>query len=420
MMYHTRNYTCITHKTAIEPGSHLLARLYQNGLLRINPTDHPCAMSSLRNTEDAPKSATRPPILPRGVYKRRRFSAAPSKTLGIDADVKVGVAAVSSLLDRSCRSVDCYERLNFIDEGTYGRVFRARDRSSGDIYALKQVKLAGEREGFPLTALREVSTLLSLRHENVVHVREVVVGATMDKVYMVMEFAEHDVRAALERMPHPYSQSEVKSLLQQILRGVSHMHSQWVVHRDLKTANLLLTAGGVVKVADFGLARRVGDPSGELTPNVSTLWYRAPEVLLGATEYSSAVDMWSVGCIFAELVLGEALFPGRGELDQISRVFGLIGAPTEKTWPGLNDLPVAQRIALRGPAVSGLPDALRAKSHGATTPLTGLGVELVAAMLTACPAKRVTAAEALQHPYFDEAPAAKAPHLIQTLPARSK
>lgn len=339
-----------------------------------------------------------------------------------DVDASVGAySSVSQLLGRRCRSVECYERLNFIDEGTYGRVFRARDRETGRVYALKQVKLAGEREGFPVTALREVSVLLALRHENVVHVREVVVGSTMDKIYMVMEYAEHDVRSVLERMKHPYSQSEVKSLVQQILRGVAHMHSRWVLHRDLKTSNLLLNHEGVVKLCDFGLARRRGEPpAGSLTPGVTTLWYRAPEVLLGGTRYTAAVDMWSVGCVFAELALGEALFPGKGELDQMLKVFAVVGRPTEERWPGVGAYPGAQRLALPGPDDSTLGARMRADVTGARTPLTRLGVELLDAMLTMDPARRVTAAEALQHPYFDEAPVAARPHLIQTLPVSRK
>lgn len=336
------------------------------------------------------------------------------------ADDENALAVVSGLLNRRCRSVDCYERLNFIDEGTYGRVFRARDNETGRVYALKQVKLAGEREGFPVTALREVSVLLSLRHDNVVHVREVVVGSTMDKIYMVMEYAEHDVLSVLERMKHPYSQSEMKSLVLQILRGVAYMHSRWVLHRDLKTSNLLLNHRGIVKVCDFGLARRFGDPVGKLTPGVTTLWYRAPEVLLGATTYTSAVDVWSVGCIFAEIALGDALFPGRGELDQIAKIFAVVGKPTESNWPGLSQYPTVKRIALHGPPRSELAGRLRADAHSGRTPLTKLGIELLEAMLTPDPAKRVTAAEALQHPYFDEVPVAARPHLIQTLPAARK
>jgi cell division cycle 2-like len=322
------------------------------------------------------------------------------------------------LIGKSCRSVDCYERLNFIDEGTYGRVFRARDIASGDVYALKQVKIAGEREGFPITALREVSLLLATRHPNIVHVREVVVGSTLDKIYMVMEYAEHDLRSILERMRHPYSQSEVKSIVHQLLDGISYLHANWIIHRDLKTSNILLTNGGVVKVCDFGLARRYGDPSGPLTPHVTTLWYRAPEILLGDTKYTTAVDMWAVGCIFAELILRDALFAGRGELDQLSVICDVLGAPSEAVWPGYNALPNARRLALHGPARSELMTRMRARAYENRTPLTSMALDLLSRLLVLDPARRIRAAEALQHPYFDEAPPASEPHLIQTMPER--
>jgi cell division cycle 2-like len=326
--------------------------------------------------------------------------------------------ALGSLMGQSCRSVECYERLNFIDEGTYGRVFRARDIASGDVYALKQVKIAGEREGFPITALREVSLLLATRHPNIVHVREVVVGSTLDKIYMVMEYAEHDLRSILERMRHPYSQSEVKSIMHQVLDGISHLHASWIIHRDLKTSNLLLTNGGVVKVCDFGLARRYGDPSGPLTPHVTTLWYRAPEILLGDTKYTTAVDMWAVGCIFAELILRDALFAGRGELDQLSVICGVLGAPSEGVWPGYNALPNARRVALQGPPRSELSTRMRARAYENRTPVTSMALDLLARLLVLDPKRRISAAEALQHPYFDEAPPAREPHLIQTMPER--
>jgi cell division cycle 2-like len=332
--------------------------------------------------------------------------------------VESGQTFLEGLLGQRCRSVDCYERLNFIDEGTYGRVFRARDVRTGEVYALKQVKIAGEREGFPVTALREVSLLLATKHPNIVHVKEVVVGSTLDRIYMVMEYAEHDMRSVIERMRHPYSQSEVKSLLHQLLEGVAHLHANWIVHRDLKTSNLLLTNRGVLKICDFGLARRYGDPSGPLTPHVTTLWYRAPEVLLGATEYAISVDLWAVGCIFAELVLREALFTGRGELDQLSAICRVLGPPSEAVWPGYTALPNARRLALQGPLKSELLSRVRALAHENRTPLTSMALDLLSRMLVLDPLRRITASEALQHPYFDEAPAAKEPQLIQTMPER--
>lgn len=317
--------------------------------------------------------------------------------------------------ERSCRSVDCYERLNFIDEGTYGLVFRARDISTGDIYALKQVKLdQHSKHGFPVTSLREISTLLSLSHPNVVAVREVVVGAATDSIYIVMEYANADLFSILERLTRPYHASEIKTLLQQLLHGVAYLHDNWVVHRDLKPSNLLLTGAGVLKICDFGLARHYADPLGNYTPGVVTLWYRAPELLMGAPQYSTAVDMWSVGCIFAELLLGRALFHGKGELDQLSKVADVLGAPGEHNWRGYSELPNAGRLTFRNQKFSSL--RLRVRDEAGSARVSNQGLDLLEKLLYYDPEKRISAEEALKHAYFKEMPAPKEPSLIQTFP----
>lgn len=188
-----------------------------------------------------------------------------------------------------------FERLNSIEEGSYGVVFRARDKQTGDIVALKKLKLDEEKHGFPITALREINALMACQHENVVGIREVVVGDTLTqyvldlftrvtsinthtraRVFIVMDFIEHDLKTLLTVMPAPFLQSEVKTLMLQLLSAVAYCHERWILHRDLKTSNLLMNNRGTIKVADFGLARRYGDPVGVggLTQLVVTLWYR--------------------------------------------------------------------------------------------------------------------------------------------------
>jgi cell division cycle 2-like protein len=175
---------------------------------------------------------------------------------------------------QGCRSVDEFERLNKIDEGTYGVVYRARDKKTGEIVALKKVKMEKEREGFPLTSLREINILLSFHHPSVVDVKEVVVGSSLDSIFMVMEYMEHDLKGLMESMRQPFSQSEVKCLMLQLLEGVKYLHDNWVLHRDLKTSNLLLNNRGELKICDFGLARQYGSPLKTYTHLVVTLWYR--------------------------------------------------------------------------------------------------------------------------------------------------
>lgn len=138
---------------------------------------------------------------------------------------------------------------------------------------------------------------------------------------MVMEFLEHDLRVLMENMKGPFLAPEIKCLLLQILKGLAYLHSNWVIHRDLKTANLLLNNQGILKIADFGLAREYGSPATLLSPNVVTLWYRAPELLLESKEYTTAIDMWSVGCIFAELITQRPIFESEGgEIAHINKV----------------------------------------------------------------------------------------------------
>lgn len=164
----------------------------------------------------------------------------------------------------------------------------------------------------------------------------------------MFDFIEHDLKSLLHTMPQPFLASEIKTLLLQLLSAIAFCHDNWIVHRDLKTSNLLMNNRGQIKLADFGLARTFGDPLGDMTQLVVTLWYRSPELLLGSEDYSTAIDMWSIGCIFGELVLKEPIFPGQGEIDQIGRIFKMLGAPTDAVWPGFSKLPNAKSFNLSG------------------------------------------------------------------------
>lgn len=166
--------------------------------------------------------------------------------------------AIKSIPNRRCRSIECYEHLNYIDEGTYGMVFRARCKQSGDIYAIKQVKpgpLVGKL-GFPTVALREINALLTLKHPNIIPVREMVVGSGSDKIYMVMEYCENDVKTVMKLNQQSFSTAEIKRLMIQLLDAIGYMHERGYLHRDLKTSNLLYSNSGKLYVCDFGLARK--------------------------------------------------------------------------------------------------------------------------------------------------------------------
>ncbi|KAJ7956079.1 Kinase family protein [Quillaja saponaria] len=327
--------------------------------------------------------------------------------LYLDSDNHGALSKVHRNIDmlHSCRNVFEFERIGKINEGTYGVVYKAKDKKTEEIVALKKVKMNIDRDGFPLSSLREINILLSLNHPSVVNVKEVVMG-DLDSVFMVMEYMEYDLKGLMEVMKQPFSIGEVKCLMMQLLEGVKYLHDNWVIHRDLKTSNLLLNKEGDLKICDFGLSRQYGTPLKPYTPLVVTLWYRAPELLLGTKQYSTAIDMWSVGCIMAELVSKEPLFKGGRELDQLDKIFRTLGTPDEKIWPGVSELPGFKANFVKH-SYNLLRKKFPATSFTGSPVLSELGFDLLNKLLSYDPEKRITAEDALCHDWFHEAPLPK-------------
>lgn len=214
------------------------------------------------------------------------------------------------------------------------------------------------------------------------------------KLYLVFEYLHKDLRQYLDACPsHGLQPDLVKSYLKQLLQGIAYCHSHRVLHRDLKPQNLLVDADGYIKLADFGLARAFGVPVRSFTHEVVTLWYRAPEILLGCKYYSTAVDVWSLGCIFTEMLTKKALFTGDSEIDQLYRVFRTLGTPNEDTWPGVTQLPDYK---------SSFPKWSPHDLAKVVPCLDSDGADLVKQMLVYEPDKRISAKGALHHKYFDD------------------
>ncbi|KAH8339096.1 hypothetical protein KR074_003975 [Drosophila pseudoananassae] len=322
---------------------------------------------------------------------------------------------------QGCRSVEEFQCLNRIEEGTYGVVYRAKDKRTNEIVALKRLKMEKEKEGFPITSLREINTLLKGQHPNIVTVREIVVGSNMDKIFIVMDYVEHDLKSLMETMKNrkqSFFPGEVKCLTQQLLLAVAHLHDNWILHRDLKTSNLLLSHKGILKVGDFGLAREYGSPIKKYTSLVVTLWYRAPELLLCSPVYSTPIDVWSVGCIFAEFLQMLPLFPGKTEIDELNRIFKELGTPNEKVWPGYTDLPAVKNMLSQNSQFTEYPVSQLRKHFQEKT--SDMGLSLLQGLLTYDPKQRLTADAALKHTYFKELPLPIDPSMFPTWPAKSE
>jgi len=331
----------------------------------------------------------------------------------------LGKRKVCPLIE-GCNSIDNYERLNYIHEGVYGQVFRARDRLTGEIFAIKKAKLTKEKEGFPITSIREINLLLGMKHPNIVNVKEVVIGSSLDHIFVVMEYVEHELKDLMEHTKYTFSTAEVKTLMKQLLQAIEYFQNHNIMHRDLKTSNLLYSNKGLLKVCDFGLARKFLGTKRSYTPVVVTLWYRAPEVLLGCDTYTPAIDIWSVGCIFAELILKEPLLKAQTEIEMIDVIFRTLGNPTSTNWPGWKELKYAKNLQPKNYAGSKLRDIFLKQSFTGESCLTENGLDLLSRMLYYDPAKRITATEALKHPWFKEGPPPQDQELMPTFPAMNE
>ncbi|XP_022359003.1 cyclin-dependent kinase 14 isoform X1 [Enhydra lutris kenyoni] len=291
---------------------------------------------------------------------------------------------------------DSYEKLEKLGEGSYATVYKGKSKVNGKLVALKVIRLQ-EEEGTPFTAIREASLLKGLKHANIVLLHDII--HTKETLTLVFEYVHTDLCQYMDKHPGGLHPDNVKLFLFQLLRGLSYIHQRYILHRDLKPQNLLISDTGELKLADFGLARAKSVPSHTYSNEVVTLWYRPPDVLLGSTEYSTCLDMWGVGCIFVEMIQGVAAFPGMKDIqDQLERIFLVLGTPNEDTWPGVHSLPHFKPERFTPYSSKNLRQAWNKLSY------VNYAEDLASKLLQCSPKNRLSAQAALSHEYFSDLP----------------
>ncbi|KKA29036.1 hypothetical protein TD95_002182 [Thielaviopsis punctulata] len=282
-----------------------------------------------------------------------------------------------------------------VGSGTYGKVFKAKNVYTGVLVALKRIRMEGERDGFPVTAMREIKLLQYLRHRNVVELMEVMVER--NECFMVFEYLAHDLTGILNHPSFKLNDAQKKDMSKQMFEGLDYLHSRGVLHRDIKAANILVSKEGVLKLADFGLARFFAKRhQQDYTNRVITIWYRSPELLLGETKYTASVDVWSAACVMVEIFCQQPIFPGDGtEASQLECIFSVMGTATQDTWPQIRGLPWFQLLRPRVIKPSTFVGRYRDK-------VSPQALDLLKTMFEYDPSKRPTAAEVLAHGYFTE------------------
>ena len=285
-----------------------------------------------------------------------------------------------------------YAKLDKIGEGSFGLVYKAKDKDTGELVALKRIRINEEEEGVPCAAIREISLLKELRHPNIVRLLDVVL--TLHKLTLVFEYLDQDLKKFMD-LHHDLDNGMIRHLMCELLQGLSYCHHRSVLHRDLKPQNILISKGRL-KIADFGLGRALGIPVKRHTPDVVTLWYRSPDVVLGSEDYDFGIDIWSVGCIFAEMITSQPLFTGKVAQEQLLSIFKTLGTPNLEVWPSMH----SYRHSSTFLSNEDFHVMHECKIIGTMSSVVGKnGVDLLMKMLQWEPSNRIQAADALKHKY---------------------
>ncbi|KAF2756017.1 Pkinase-domain-containing protein, partial [Pseudovirgaria hyperparasitica] len=324
---------------------------------------------------------------------------------------------------KGCSSIRDYQVMDKLGEGTFGEVHKARSRKTSQLVALKKILMHNEKDGFPITALREIKLLKMLSHINVLKLEEMAVerpkgeGRKKAVLYMVTPYMEHDLSGLLDNPDVRFTEPQIKCYMLQLLEGLRYLHDNKILHRDMKAANLLISNKGILQIADFGLARHydeevpragrgAGEANREYTALVVTRWYRPPELLLSLRKYTTAIDMWGAGCVFGEMFKRKPIMAGNSDLNQIHLIFDLVGSPTDANMPGWNQLPGCEGIKQFPLRKGTLSQTFREQGSSA--------ISLLQELLKLDWRKRINALDALQHPYFKSDPLPAKPEDLPT------
>lgn len=353
---------------------------------------------------NGPKGSEKPPRGPKANDRNQREKKKPQRARPPRLEPS------QIYLVYSMRATELYQRVQQVGEGTYGKVYKAKNELTGEFVALKKLRLESEREGFPITAMREIKLLQSFDHPNIVGLLEM--SVEHNQIHMIFDYLDHDLTGLLTHPDLNLTEGHRKMIFKQLMEGLNYLHTRRVIHRDIKGSNILLNSKGVLKIADFGLARNMkvlaeGDKP-DYTNRVITIWYRPPELLLGSTDYGREVDIWGVGCLLMELYTKIATFQGTEEISQLHKIFEIMGTPTLESWPDIENMPWFEMLK---PRVNIKPKFESEYKHL----LSEEGFDLALKLLEVVPWKRITAKEALEHAYFTSDPKPEPLTFMETL-----
>ncbi|XP_049366254.1 probable serine/threonine-protein kinase At1g54610 [Solanum verrucosum] len=304
--------------------------------------------------------------------------------------VATGTEAIHGWLPRKLESFHMLDKIGY---GAYSTVYKARDLEHNKIVALKRLKFDNVE-----LMMKEINILRRLDHENVIKLEGLIItsGIIFGLLYLILEYMEHDLKGLLSIPGAFFSESQIKCYMKQLLNGINHVHSRGILHRDITTSNLLLDNRGILKIADFGLSTlSKSKPNVPLTSCIGTLWYRAPELLIGSCFYGIEVDLWSIGCVLGELFNGKGILQGNNEIDQLHKIFKLCGSPSDEYWRKYNSSNAAilkQKVPYNAKIEETFHDF----------PVAAL--ELMQILLSIEPQSRGTAAIAMDHSFFKVEP----------------